>query len=97
LRTGIGSPVSIDSSTVLSPESSSPSTGMRSPGRTTTVSPRRTSSTGTSAVLPSSRWSRAVRGCSATSDRSAADVCRLARASSVLPERTSAMMKMTAS
>jgi hypothetical protein len=35
LLTGNGSPDSIDSSTCVSPSSTSPSTGMRSPGRTT--------------------------------------------------------------
>ena len=46
LSTGMLSPVSSDSSTADSPSVTSPSTGMRSPGRTTTRSPTRTSSTG---------------------------------------------------
>ena len=37
--TGTGSPVSMDSSTKEAPESTDPSTGMRSPGRTTITSP----------------------------------------------------------
>ena len=44
-----------------------------------------------------SRATRAVLGCRSASARSAAEVCRLARASSVLPTRTSPMMKITAS
>ena len=82
--TGIGSPVSIDSSTALVPATTSPSTGSPSPGRTTITSPGRTSSTDTSTSAPS-RTTRALRGWSCTSFRSAADVCRFARASSMLP------------
>ncbi len=37
--TGIGSPVSMDSSTKEAPDSTEPSTGTRSPGRTTITSP----------------------------------------------------------
>ena len=37
--TGMGSPVSIDSSTALWPDVTTPSTGTFSPGRTTTMSP----------------------------------------------------------
>jgi hypothetical protein len=37
--TGIGSPVTIDSSTVLAPSSTTPSTGTFSPGRTRRRSP----------------------------------------------------------
>ena len=39
LTTGMLSPVSSDSSTALSPDRIAPSTGIRSPGRTTTTSP----------------------------------------------------------
>ena len=60
--TGIDSPVIIDSSTALAPSVTSPSTGIFSPGRTTTVSPTRTSSTGRSISLPS-RTTRAVLAC----------------------------------
>jgi hypothetical protein len=94
--TGNDSPVSIDSSTALAPETISPSVGTRSPGRTSTVSPGCTASTGISTSTPPLS-TRATSGCSATSARSAADVCRFARASSVLPTSTSAMMKRTAS
>ncbi len=61
--TGIDSPVSIDSSTAPPPAVITPSTGMRSPGRTITRSPLRTSAIGTSMLLPSRR-TRAVDGCS---------------------------------
>lgn len=53
LRTGAASPVSIDSSTGLSPSSTSPSTGTRSPGRTRRRSPTWTCSNGTSTSSPS--------------------------------------------
>ena len=97
--TGMDSPVSIDSSTALPPERTSPSTGSRSPGRTITTSPLATCSTGTSTSVPSSapRWTRAVLGCRATSERRAAEVRLLARASRALPVRIRAMMITTAS
>ena len=60
--TGIGSPVTIDSSTALVPSRTTPSTGTFSPGRTRRRSPGRTSSRGTSASLPSSASRRAVFG-----------------------------------
>ena len=44
LSTGMLSPVSADSLTALSPSSTTPSTGMFSPGCTTKTSPRRTCS-----------------------------------------------------
>ena len=51
--TGIGSPVTIDSSTLVAPSSTTPSTGMRSPGRTRSRSLTCTSSSGTSCSVPS--------------------------------------------
>ena len=96
LANGIDSPVSIDSSIALSPAMMSPSTGIRSPGRTCTTSPRMTCSTGTS-TSADARITRAVFGCRCTSDRSAFDVCVFARASNMLPVSTSAMMMITAS
>ena len=51
--TGIGSPVTIDSSTALVPSRTTPSTGTRSPGRTRRRSPGCTWSSGTSSSLPS--------------------------------------------
>ena len=88
LVTGNGSPVSMDSSTCVSPSSSVPSTGKRSPGRTTRRSPTITSATGTSTspLLPSRCATSGRRPCSA---RIAAVVWCLARASSHLPSSTS--------
>ena len=57
--TGIDSPVTIDSSTADAPESTTPSTGIFSPGRTTTTSSITTFSTGISISVPS-RITRAV-------------------------------------
>ena len=48
LATGSGSPVSMLSSMKLSPSSTSPSVGTRSPGRTTITSPDCSASAGTS-------------------------------------------------
>ncbi len=94
--TGIDSPVTMDSSTALAPAVMRPSTGMRSPGRTITTSPARTSAIGMS-CSSSDRTTRAVRGCSRTSARRARVVSPVARASSMLPTSTSAMMMSTAS
>ena len=94
--TGSDSPVSIDSSTAEAPLTTSPSTGIRSPGRTRMRSPAITCSIGTSSSRPS-RSTRASFGCRSASARSAAEVCRLARASKVFPVRISAMMMITAS
>src|SRR5438128_906441 len=60
--TGIGSPVTIDSSTALVPSSTTPSTGTFSPGRTRRRSPGCRRSRGKSSSLPSSRSRRAVFG-----------------------------------
>ena len=92
LTTGIGSPVSIASSTADEPLTTTPSTGTFSPGRTTTRSPTTTLSTGTSTSTPP-RCTRAVRGCSPMSALIAAPVWPLARASSSRPKRISVMMK----
>jgi hypothetical protein len=54
--TGIGSPVTIDSSTALRPSSTTPSTGTFSPGRTRSRSPACTASSGTSLLVPSARF-----------------------------------------
>ena len=60
---GIGSPVNIDSSMLEWPSIITPSTAIRSPGRTRKVSSNPTSLIGTSISLPS-RTTRAVFGCS---------------------------------
>ena len=60
--TGIGSPVSMDSSIAVCPSTTSPSTGIFSPGRTRTTSFSRTCSIAISSSL-SSRITRAVFAC----------------------------------
>jgi hypothetical protein len=67
---GIDSPVIAAWSSVAAPAMTSPSTGICSPGRTTTVSPIPTCSTGTLSSAPS-RSTRAVAGASAASSRTA--------------------------
>ena len=96
LSTGSDSPVTSDSLTALVPWTITPSTGMRSPGRTMTVSPTRTASSGISNSAPW-RSTRACAGRSAMSARSAVAVWRVARASRAFPASTSAMMNTTAS
>jgi hypothetical protein len=86
--TGIDSPVSIDSSTAERPSRITPSVGMRSPGRTTQTSSARSSAAGISTSRPS-RTTRAVGGARSSSRRTASDVRRRARASSVRPSRIS--------
>ena len=85
--TGRLSPVIMDSSTWLAPSSTTPSAGTRSPGRTTTSSPRTSCDTGSSTSRPSRR-TRATWGRRACSARIASPVCRLARPSSHLPSST---------
>ena len=75
LSTGMLSPVRADSSTALMPSTTTPSTGMLSPGFTAKKSPVKTSSTDTSVSTPSTIL-RAVLG---------ASFIRLLRASVVLP------------
>ena len=86
--TGAASPVSINSSTAEAPSTTIPSTGTRSPGRTRSRSPTRTTSSRTSTSCPSCRR-RAVRGCSPMRRRIASLVWPLARASSQRPSSTS--------
>ena len=89
LSTGTDSPVSADSLTALVPSTTTPSTGMFSPGRTTNRSPTCTCSTGTSVSCPS-RQSTAVLGASFSRLLSASVVRPLDRASRVLPTVISA-------
>ena len=84
LSAGMLSPVSAASLTALVPSSTTPSTGMRSPGRTRNTSPERTCSIGTVSSAPP-RSTVAVLGASCRRLRSASVVLPLARASSVLP------------
>ena len=87
--TGIGSPLIIDSSTALEPSTTTPSTGIFSPGRTRSRSPGTTCSSGTSSSRPSSRSRRAVLGARPSKARMALPVWRRARSSSTCPSRTS--------
>ncbi len=97
LGTGIGSPVSIDSSTELLPSITTPSTGTFSPGRTRSELPTWTWASGTSASLPSALIRRAVFGARPSSDLIAADVCERAFSSSSWPRSVSEMITAAAS
>jgi len=97
LATGIGSPVSMDSSTELPPSVTTPSTGTFSPGRTRSKSPTCTWVRGTSSSVPSSRMRRAVLGARPSSDLMAAEVCDLALSSSIWPSSVSEMITTAAS
>ena len=68
LETGIDSPVTIDSSTELSPSTTSASTGIFAPGRIRSRSPTCTSAVGTSSSLPS-RMTTAFGGARSSSAR----------------------------
>ena len=78
------SPVSAASFTALLPSSTTPSTGMVSPGRTTKMSPVRTCPMGTTVSLPE-RTTVAVFGASFIRLLSASVVLPFERASSILP------------
>ena len=91
LSTGIASPVTIDSSTVLRPSTTTPSTGIFSPGRTRMRSPTCTSASGTSRSSPS-RTRRAVFGARPSSALIAAVVRLRARISSICPSSTSTVI-----
>ncbi len=93
---GIGSPVTIDSSTAEAPETTTPSTGTFSPGRMSTSSPTATSSIGISTSVPS-RITRAVRACRPSRARIASPVPAFARASRSRPSRIRVRMTPTAS
>ena len=92
LVTGMGSPEIMASSTADSPETTRPSTGTFSPGRTTTTSPTSTSSTGMSASS-SPRTTRAVLAWSPASFFMASLVRPFARASSSRPSRISVTIR----
>ena len=97
LVTGMGSPVSMDSSTALLPSSTKPSTGTFSPGRTRRRSPMCTWVSGMSASLPSSAMRRAVLGARPSKDLMAAEVCERALSSSNWPSKVSEMIVAAAS
>ena len=90
LGTGSDSPLSSDSSLWLRPSKICPSTGMRSPGSTMTSSSTLTSAIGTLVSTPL-RNTRAVSGRNACRARMASVACRLARASSHLPNKINVM------
>ncbi len=93
---GIGSPVSIDSSTGDAPSTTTPSTGTLSPGRTRSRSPGTTTARSTSSSTPF-RNRRAVVAWSPTRRRMAPVVRPLARCSSHLPSRIRPMMMVALS
>ena len=97
LSTGIGSPVSMDSSTLERPSTTSPSTGTVSPGRTRRRSPAISSASGTSDSLPSSAMRRAVFGARPSRARMAAEVRARAPSSSNWPSRVSETITAAAS
>ena len=95
--TGIGSPVSIDSSTALSPSMTIPSTGTFSPGRMRSTSPTCTCVSGASSSVPSALIRRAVFGARPSSDLIAAEVLERALSSSSWPRSVSEMITTAAS
>ncbi len=97
LRTGIGSPVSIDSSIELSPSMTTPSTGTFSPGRMRSRSPTCTWLSGMSPSVPSSFRRRAVFGARPSNDFSAAEVWPRAFSSSIWPSSVSDTITAAAS
>ena len=95
--TGIGSPVSMDSSTELEPSTTTPSTGAFSPGRTRRRSPGLTRSSGMSCSLPPGRIRRAVLGARSSKARIALPVRVRADSSSTWPSSTKAVITAAAS
>ena len=95
--TGIGSPVTIDSSTELVPSRTIPSTGTFSPGRTRSLSPTATRSRGMSSSVPSSRITRAILGARSKSALMAPLVRLRALSSSTCPSSTSVVITAAAS
>ena len=100
LTTGSGSPVSIDASISLSPRTTSPSTGTRSPGRIRTRMPGVTSSTGISRSV-SRALSISITRTNGTTNAPRARIASLARAvaraSSNRPSNTKTRMIAAAS
>jgi hypothetical protein len=95
--TGIGSPVTIDSSTLERPSSTTPSTGTFSPGRTRSLSPTCTCVSSMSSSVPSARKRRAVFGARFSNARSAAEVRERAFSSRSCPISVSETMVTAAS
>ena len=97
LVTGIDSPVTIDSSMLILPSTTVPSTAIFSPGRTRRRSPGTIDSTGTSSSSPSAETLRAVFGARSSRARMAPEVLSRARSSSTWPSSTSTVMTAAAS
>jgi hypothetical protein len=95
--TGMGSPVTIDSSTLALPSVTSPSTGTFSPGRTRSKSPTRMVSTCTVSSVPSAFTRTAVLGASPSSALMAPDVFSRALSSRTCPSSTRIVMTAVAS
>jgi len=96
LPTGIASPVTIDSSTLDSPSSTTPSTGSFEPGRTSSRSPAATSAVGMSTIRPS-RMTVAAGGDRSSSRRIASLAPPRARISNQWPSSTNAASTVAAS
>ena len=95
--TGVGSPVTIDSSTRPPPSVRRPSTGIFSPGFTRSRSPTATRSSDTLSSCPSAVTRVAVFGARSSSARIAPDVFSRARSSRTWPNSTSTVMTAAAS
>ena len=95
--TGIGSPVTIDSSMLVAPSSTMPSVGTRSPGRTRSRSPTVMASMATSSSVPSGAIRRAMAGARVRRRRMASPVRARARSSSTCPRMTRVTMTAAAS
>jgi len=87
-RTGMASPVSIDSSTEDPPSTTTPSTGIAAPGRTRRRSPAATSAKSTCSSLPSAPMRSADLGARFSSARIARPAAARARSSSTWPNST---------
>ena len=94
---GIGSPVTMLSSMSEVPSTTTPSTGRRSPGLSSTSSPTCSALTGMEETVPSGARIRASRTCSPASRRIAAEARPRARASIQRPARIRVTMTAAAS
>ena len=97
LATGKLSPVNIDSSTVVSPAKTIPSTGILWPAWTKKVLPTLSSATGTSLVCPLATTNKAFLGTNVKSEVKAKLVFCFERSSKYLPNMTRAMIVPAAS
>ena len=93
----MGSPVTMDSSTVPLPSVSSPSTGTFSPGRTRSNSPTWMVSMGTVSSMPASDTRTAVLGARSSSALMAPEVFSRALSSSTCPSSTRTVITAAAS